>query len=114
MRLAQEAGFTFAAPPAGLFGWIDTGVDSERLAQRLHAEGWLLTPGRLFYVGAAPPSDGAEPTRGGRDRCEPGTVKSVLRRSTLMRINFAVAQEARLWRVLREARQRLDGAPVRP
>jgi hypothetical protein len=31
-----------------------------------------------------------------------------------MRINFAVAQEARLWRVLREARQRLDGTPVRP
>jgi DNA-binding transcriptional MocR family regulator len=114
VRLAHEAGFTFAAPPAGLFGWIDTGVDSERLAQRLHAEGWLLTPGRLFYVGAAPPSDGAQPPRGGHDRSEPGTVKTVPRRSTLMRINFAVAQEARLWRVLREARQRLDGTPVRP
>jgi DNA-binding transcriptional MocR family regulator len=38
----------------------------------------LLTPGSLFHVTPTP--------------------------STLMRVNFAVAQEARLWRVLREAR----------
>jgi DNA-binding transcriptional MocR family regulator len=77
VRLAQDAGFAFATPPQGLFGWVDTGVDTERLAALLHGDGWLLTPGSLFCV--------------------------TPRRSTLMRVNFAVAQEARLWRVLREA-----------
>ena len=85
VRLAQEAGFAFATPPQGLFGWVDTGVDTERLAALLHGDGWLLTPGSLFHV--AP------------------------RRSTLMRVNFAVAQEARLWRVLREARDKLGKPP---
>jgi DNA-binding transcriptional MocR family regulator len=78
VRLAQEAGFAFAAPPQGLYGWIDTGVDTDRLARDLHAQGWLLAPGSLFHVNPQP--------------------------STLMRINFATAQEARLWRGLREAR----------
>jgi DNA-binding transcriptional MocR family regulator len=85
VRLAQEAGFAFATPPQGLFGWVDTGVDTERLAALLHGDGWLLTPGSLFHV--AP------------------------RRSTLMRVNFAVAQDARLWRVLREARERIGKPP---
>jgi DNA-binding transcriptional MocR family regulator len=87
VRLATEAGFRFAAPPAGLFGWVDTDVDTDRLAQRLHAEGWLITPGSLFHVAPHP--------------------------STLMRVNFAVAQEARLWRVLRDARQRLMAVAAR-
>jgi DNA-binding transcriptional MocR family regulator len=86
VRLAQDAGFSFAAPPQGLFGWVDTGVDSERLAMLLHAEGWLLAPGSLFHVSP--------------------------QRSTLMRINFATAQEARLWRVLREARERTGRSPA--
>ena len=77
VRLAQESGFAFAAPPQGLFGWIDTGVDTDRLAALLHPEGWLLAPGSLFHVNAKP--------------------------GTLMRVNFAAAQEARLWRALREA-----------
>jgi len=81
VRLAEEAGFTFVAPPQGLFGWVDTGVDVDRLAARLHQQGWLLAPGSLFH---------AEP-----------------RPSTLMRINFATAQETRLWRALREAREHL-------
>ncbi len=85
VRLAQDAGFVFAAPPQGLFGWLDTGVDADRLASRLHAEGWLLAPGSLFH---APP----RPTR-------------------LMRINFATSQEPRLWRALREARAALLQAP---
>jgi DNA-binding transcriptional MocR family regulator len=85
VRLAHEAGFRFATPPQGLFGWVDTGVDTERLAARLHGDGWLLTPGSLFHV--------------------------TPQRSTLMRVNFAVAQEARLWRVLREARDQLGRAP---
>jgi DNA-binding transcriptional MocR family regulator len=44
-RLAQDAGFTFAAPPQGLFGWVECGVDTDRLAALLHDEGWLLAPG---------------------------------------------------------------------
>ena len=85
VRLAQEAGFAFATPPQGLFGWVDTGVDSERLASLLHGDGWLLTPGSLFCVTPRP--------------------------STLMRVNFAVAQEARLWRVLREAADKVGKPP---
>jgi DNA-binding transcriptional MocR family regulator len=85
VRLAQDAGFVFAAPPQGLFGWVDTGVDADALAAGLHEQGWLLTPGSLFDV--------------------------TPRRSTLMRVNFAVAQEARLWRVLRQACDRLGRPP---
>jgi DNA-binding transcriptional MocR family regulator len=85
VRLAQDAGFVFATPPKGLFGWVDTGVDTERLAALLHGDGWLLTPGSLFCV--------------------------TPRRSTLMRVNFAVAQEARLWRVLREAADKVGKPP---
>jgi DNA-binding transcriptional MocR family regulator len=85
VRLAQEAGFAFATPPQGLFGWVDTGVDTERLAAMLHGDGWLLTPGSLFCV--------------------------TPRRSTLMRVNFAVSQEARLWRVLREAADKVGKPP---
>ena len=77
VRLAQDAGFSFAAPPQGLFGWVETGVDVDQLAARLHAQGWLLAPGSLFHATPRP--------------------------STLMRINFATAQDARLWRALREA-----------
>ena len=82
-RLAEEAGFSFAAAPAGLFGWVETGVDVDRLAAHLHAQGWLLAPGSLFHATRRP--------------------------STLMRINFATAQEARLWRALKEARDLLRG-----
>jgi len=81
VRLAEEAGFAFAAPPQGLFGWVETGVDGEHLATRLHQQGWLLAPGGLFHA--------------------------VPRPSTLMRVNFATSQEARLWRALREARDAL-------
>jgi DNA-binding transcriptional MocR family regulator len=82
-RLAEEAGFSFAAPPAGLFGWVETGVDVDSLAAHLHAQGWLLAPGSLFHATQRP--------------------------STLMRINFATAQEARLWRALKQARELLRG-----
>lgn len=87
VRLAHDAGFSFATPPQGLFGWVDTGVDTEHLAAHLHADGWLLTPGSLFHV--------------------------TPQRSTLMRVNFAVAQEARLWRVLRAACDQLVEPPRR-
>jgi DNA-binding transcriptional MocR family regulator len=81
VRLAGEAGCRFVTPPQGLFGWIDVGVDTERLAHRLLDEGWLSAPGLLF---------------------------SASRQSgSLMRINFATAQDARFWRALENARAAL-------
>ncbi len=72
VKLALNAGCKFAAEPAGLFGWVDTGVDTDTLAQRMLDQGYLLAPGALFHA-----------------RREP---------STLMRINFATTQEAQFWR----------------
>jgi DNA-binding transcriptional MocR family regulator len=85
-RLAQEAGCRFAAAPAGLFGWIDVGCDSEALAQAMAAQGWLLAPGALFHV---PPA----------------------KKSRLMRVNFAAAQDLRFWRALVHTRQQLPATP---
>jgi len=81
VKLAQEAGCRLAAEPQGLFGWLDTGVDTEPLAERLAAQGWLVAPGRLFHVPA--------------------------RTSTLMRVNFASAQDARFWRAFEQVRDAL-------
>ncbi|MDE1929515.1 MAG: PLP-dependent aminotransferase family protein, partial [Burkholderiales bacterium] len=75
VRLARDAGCRFAAPPAGLFGWVDVGTDTEALARVLLAEGWLTAPGSLFHATPRPTS--------------------------LMRINFATSQDARFWRCLR-------------
>ncbi len=80
-RLAQEAGCRFVTPPQGLFGWLDVGVDTERLAQVLLDGGWLIAPGRLFHATAKP--------------------------TTLMRINFATSQDARFWQALVAARAEL-------
>jgi DNA-binding transcriptional MocR family regulator len=74
VKLALQAGCTFAAEPAGLFGWVDTGVDTDQLAQRMLDEGYLLAPGALFHAARAP--------------------------TTLMRINFATTQDAAFWAVL--------------
>ncbi len=76
-RLALEAGCRFVTPPQGLFGWVDVGTDTERLAQRMLDDGWLLAPGTLFH--ATP------------------------RATTLMRINFATSQDARFWQALVKA-----------
>ncbi|MEP6557657.1 MAG: PLP-dependent aminotransferase family protein [Burkholderiales bacterium] len=76
VRLAIGAGCRFAAEPAGLFGWVDTGVDTDVLAQTMLDDGYLLAPGALFHA--------------------------VQRPSTLMRINFATTQDAAFWRVFRE------------
>ncbi|MFW2354530.1 PLP-dependent aminotransferase family protein [Hydrogenophaga sp.] len=73
VKLALAAGCTFAAEPVGLFGWVDTGVDTDALAQRMLDEGYLIAPGALFHAARAP--------------------------STLMRINFTTAQDAAFWRV---------------
>ncbi len=72
VKLALHAGCTFAAEPAGLFGWVDTGVDTDALAQRMLDEGYLLAPGALFHAQRKP--------------------------STLMRINFATTQDAAFWK----------------
>ena len=87
VRLALDSGCRFVTPPQGLFGWLDTGVDTELLASRLAAEGWLVAPGRLFL--AAP------------------------RATTLMRVNFAAAQDAHFWGAFCAARHALGGQPVR-
>jgi DNA-binding transcriptional MocR family regulator len=70
-------GCRFAAPPQGLFGWVDVGRDTDRLAQRLLDDGCLIAPGSLFHARPRP--------------------------TTLMRVNFAAAQDARFWRRLRDA-----------
>jgi DNA-binding transcriptional MocR family regulator len=81
VKLALGAGCTFAAEPAGLFGWVDTGVDTDDLAQRMLDEGYLLAPGALFHAERQP--------------------------STLMRINFATTQEAAFWKKFVEVRKRM-------
>lgn len=79
VKLAQAAGCRFVAEPAGLFGWVDTGVDTELLAQRLLDEDYLIAPGSLFHATSPP--------------------------STLMRINFATTQDAAFWRCFNRLRQ---------
>ena len=81
-RLAVQAGCHFAAEPAGLFGWLDTGVDTDQLALRMLDEGYLLAPGALFHADRAP--------------------------STLMRINFATTQDATFWRTFEKTRDALS------
>lgn len=72
VQLALEAGCSFAAEPAGMFGWVETGVDTDMLAQRMLDEGYLIAPGALFHATRQP--------------------------CTLMRINFANTQEPAFWR----------------
>ena len=78
-HLALRAGCRFVTPPQGLFGWVDVGMDTERLAQRMLDDGWLLAPGTLFHATPRPTS--------------------------LMRINFATSQDARFWQALQTARE---------
>ena len=77
VRLVHDNGFKFVSPPNGLFGWIDVGIDTDRLAQSMLGDGWLLAPGSLFSA-----------TRQG---------------GTLMRINFASSQDAGFWKALVKA-----------
>ena len=78
VKLALGAGCTFAAEPVGLFGWVDTAVDTDALSQRMLDEGYLLAPGALFHAERKP--------------------------STLMRINFATTQDATFWGVFQRVR----------
>jgi DNA-binding transcriptional MocR family regulator len=81
VKLALAAGCRFVAEPAGLFGWVDTGVDTDALSQRMLDEGYLLAPGALFHAERKP--------------------------STLMRINFATAQDAAFWKKFAELKKRM-------
>ncbi len=78
VKLAEDAGCRFIAPPQGLFGWVDVGCDTERLAQPMLDAGWLIAPGLLFSA-----------TR---------------QAGTLMRINYATAQDPKFWRLLEKLR----------
>ncbi|MES2192392.1 MAG: PLP-dependent aminotransferase family protein [Pseudomonadota bacterium] len=78
VKLALAHGCRFEAEPAGLFGWVDTGVDTDALAQRMLDEGYLIAPGSLFHAQRPP--------------------------GTLMRINFATTQEAAFWKVFSRLR----------
>lgn len=78
VKLALAHGCTFAAEPAGLFGWVETGVDTDALAQRMLDEDYLIAPGALFHAVRKP--------------------------STLMRINFATTQDAAFWSVFARLR----------
>lgn len=81
VKLAMHAGCRFVAEPAGLFGWVDTGVDTDALAQRMLDEGYLLAPGALFHAERQP--------------------------STLMRINFTTTQDAVFWKKYAELVRRM-------
>jgi DNA-binding transcriptional MocR family regulator len=82
VKLAEAHACRFEAPPRGLFGWVDVGVDTERLAERM-LDDWLIAPGALFHATHRP--------------------------TTLMRINFATSQDPRFWRALARARTGLQG-----
>jgi DNA-binding transcriptional MocR family regulator len=88
VRLAESAGCRFITPPQGLFGWVDTGVDTERLALPLLDTGWLIAPGTLFHANRRP--------------------------STAMRINFATSQDAAFWKAYGVARASMKNAGSGP
>ncbi len=78
VQLAQAAGCQFVTEPAGMFGWVDTGMDTEVLTQRMLDDNYLIAPGSLFYASRQP--------------------------STLMRINYACTQDAAFWEVYGKVR----------
>ena len=88
VKLALAHGCTFAAEPAGLFGWVDTGTDTDALAQRMLDEGYLIAPGSLFHAVRKP--------------------------GTLMRINFATTQDAAFWQVFARLRDGSASTPSGP
>jgi len=86
LALAESHGCHAAMPPHGLFAWIETGTDTDRLAQALLDDGWLIAPGSLFHA---------------------------LRQPTgLMRVNVATSLDPAFWQAL--ARRRGELPPLRP
>jgi DNA-binding transcriptional MocR family regulator len=63
-----------ATPPAGMFVWVDAGMNTNVLTERAMAEGLLLAPGALFSPSQLP--------------------------STWMRMNVATSQESAVWAFL--------------
>ncbi len=88
LALAIEHDCTPVAPAQGLFAWLDTGVDTDRLAQALLDDGWLIAPGALFHATRQP--------------------------SPLMRVNVANAQERAFWRDLAHRRAELQRRGPKP
>jgi len=80
IQLVRQSGCRFVFDPQGLFGWVDTGMDTERLTLPMLDAGWLIAPGALFHAQRRP--------------------------STLMRINFASSQDAAFWKTLQALRPR--------
>lgn len=76
-----------AAPAHGLFAWVHAGVDTDRLAQALLDDGWLIAPGSLFHATRRP--------------------------SPLMRINVASSQDAAFWQALAQRRVQLQRRTVK-
>ena len=64
-----------------MFAWLDTGVDTDRLAQSLLDDGWLIAPGSLFHAARAP--------------------------TPLMRLNVANGSDRAFWRAFAERRAEL-------
>lgn len=62
--------------PAGMFMWVDTGYDTNILAEKAAAQGYMLAPGALFSPNQLP--------------------------STHMRINVAAMSDPGIWRFLEE------------
>jgi DNA-binding transcriptional MocR family regulator len=78
VRQMERVGLTVpVAPPAGMFVWVDTGRDTNVLAERAMAQGILLAPGSLFSPSQLP--------------------------STFMRLNVAAMQDPAIWRFLDKA-----------
>ena len=75
VRQMEKVGLTVdVAPPAGMFVWVDAGMDTNVLAERAMAAGLLLAPGSLFSPSQLP--------------------------STRMRLNVAAMQEPSAWEFL--------------
>ncbi|MES2092133.1 MAG: aminotransferase class I/II-fold pyridoxal phosphate-dependent enzyme, partial [Pseudomonadota bacterium] len=81
LQLARQSQCQFSSTPQGLFGWLDVGVDTERLTLPMLDAGWLIAPGALFHAQR--------------------------QTSTRMRINFASSQDAKFWKALVAARASL-------
>ncbi|MBC7455820.1 MAG: PLP-dependent aminotransferase family protein [Massilia sp.] len=75
VRQMERVGLTVdVAPAAGMFVWVDCGINTNLLAERAMAEGLLLAPGSLFSPSQLP--------------------------STRMRLNVTALQDPLIWQFL--------------
>ena len=78
VRQMEKVGLTVdVAPPAGMFVWVDAGVNTNMLTERAMEQGLLLAPGSLFSPSQLP--------------------------TTRMRLNVATMQEPTVWEFLERA-----------